>query len=460
MNGNRKVLLFTFITLLFFSSSYIATNGQTSNFTIWLAVEDDVAEAIKTKLGTDYTYVQGNVDDVADDLNRENILGSLPDLIIGHSDAIPDLAVKNVIRPIDESRLNDVFPTIERQSSFYGVQNISKTQSIIDATSATLYGYPIGVSTTVILTNSDLIDPTQYDFDTIEGFNKAALQSNDQSNPASKIFGFSTDDVLDTGIWLYYANGGQMFSNDRLHIDNLIVNEQQSIDALAEINDLANVKKLIPQDVEATAFEQFSSTETLAMLVGDFDLYNDIKESTDSTIDISKVDIFAAAGGAELHTFNVMVSRSSPSTAGDEAKNVYDALTEKDFQTSLLDLGLIPVSESGIKGSDISDELKTQLTSAISNGLTTPIDHLWNDVEAIFENQMTKLAEGNQNHTRTALAVDIDLRILPLDKTEWGPVPTLSGDLKSDGDDSPFFFELWMGALIVGYISLRKRRNK
>ena len=57
----------------------------------------------------------------------------------------------------------------------------------------------------------------------------------------------------------------------------------------------------------------------------------------------------------------------------------------------------------------------------MKGAIETPNDILWDDVLASLNNQLNKLYVGDQNHTRAALAIDIDLRALPLAKTQWGP---------------------------------------
>ncbi len=420
MNKTTVSLLLLIFAMMLTTSPSIAQDQPK----ILLGIDGEVGTQILNALQDNYDVIRVPANELIDKANRENVLGSLPEIIIGLSGDIPLLATKNIITPVANMSEEKTLPALERGASFFEITETSKfSASIINGTVA-LYGYPVGGIADLIYVNTELVDLSKADFSTAEGLSSAAIKFNDQTNPLNKIYGLGFENALDTPLALIYDFGGTLFKDNVVDLDHLALYDQNTVDAFSEINKLVNLRKVTPEwdmQKDGGAENLFKMDGKLSILLGKSTLLSNMTASGTIFANGSQgFDVFAMPGGSKVQAITVMSTKSNMDMS--LAKTIAETLRASDFQNDLKSKGVIPYSASML---DTSIPTESAMLEAAKTFVDIPHDPKWQTVEQKFEVQMTKLLKGDQNDSVTLLGLEISLKLELPTSVPWSDLPEL-----------------------------------
>ncbi len=437
--------------------SVIPTQAQ-SQTEIIVSVPQSLGTLVTSSLGSSYKITTVSQSSLINDLVRKKILGTLPKILITSDSLLPQLATRNLVKVVSNSSEAGVFPSIYRGSSFFEVSPNTKTTASIINNTVKLYGYGFASTTQFLYLNKDLVNLNKVSVDTIKKFSDAAVQSNDQSNPLKKVFGVGFESVQDPMLSLFYGLGGALFKDNTVDVAHLSVNSNASLAALTNINETINVKQAAPDwalQENGGSESLFKTNGTLAMLIASSLKYNDISKGTVFS-GKSNLGLYPMPAPAPVETYSVFLTTEAKSSDMPLVKTISAMLRNKNTQDNLVKASYLPVNTSFL---DLTTDFGKVANTSMNVFLDLPHDPAWLSVLDVFNNQMTKFVQRNQNAPRTTLSLDIALRLLVPPSSPWSNLPEFT-PLNSVAKSSPsFLFITGLFAIFSVALLLRKRRR-
>ncbi len=439
----------------------LQAHGQSSDsLSVWVAVDGEFQDAVQATLNSAPTSVSTTILDkttLEDQLLDAKLNGSMPDAVVTDSELIPGLVGQGTIQAVTKSKNSDIYPSVQRTTAYYELNDLG----IIISDSILYYGVPFIAKTVVLFQNTKL---WANEIESLDDFYEAALKSNDQTNPADPKYGFAFIDMPDPAFALFYGNGARIFDGGIIDTTHLQITEPKQVGTFSKMYEMAKLRKLTPSWEEQgtiNARKLFHTEGRVALIIDNSFGIKEYKESSVFGSSLTNLKAQPVPGdGAPIRSISLIPTSVLDENGVKAVEQLGNELLSKEIQSSLWsDYSILPARKGILKGEEYSPEEAFDETLD-GDGFQLPINKKWLFVEEVFSREVSKLLKGDQNHTRTALAIDVSLRIgLPQDLA-YDPIPPVGEEGKSGFLSSTGMFVAFVTSLaVIAFISVRKRRR-
>ena len=442
--------LFLLLILTTSFSENMNVTAQSNSLTIWVSVGDRYSQAVTGLL--DKTGVTLNIITISQDKFENEMLnaalnGSLPDAVIANSMYIPTLVNMKAIKSLKSERDSRFYPSVERTVAYY---NVTKDEVLVED-KIQFYGIPFIANTEVLYVNTLRWNK---EINSLDDLYKAALYSNDQTNPADKYYGFSFTDLPDPAMALFYGSGATIFKDGYIDVTHLQITAEPQKQALYKMYEMTKLRRLTPDwDEQGTkkTRDLFTNQGRVALVIDDAGMIDAAKKGSVFGEDLNHLEIMLVPGnGAPVRSIALMPTYTDSKEKLDLIKDLGEKLLSKNLQKSLFDnYQLLPVVKDILSNSDGSESV---FDMALQHAYQLPINIKWRLVEKVFTTEIEKMLRGDQDQNRTAVSIDVQLRPnLPLNQP-YKPIPVFAEATATSKGSGGFLS--FNGIFVVAIVSI------